>query len=268
MQEIAVSPDYFKHDFKMPTTKSMPQPNTQPKMNQPSLNFERITRQPNELSSKRYTYDETLEMMNKQAAAIDSDIEAKKIEPLGQVDKCYIIGSDGRDMYIIDQHAAHERILFDRLNSYVDRIPAQQLLMQQKLKFDAKETQIIESNREVFAHLGFTLEYGIEGDYWLTEVPVDASDVDAESLMREIMSSLRTTNKATDIAQRIRHACIAMTACKAAIKAGQPLNTEQMSRILEQLSQTTQPYTCPHGRPTILKFSSQDLAKMFKRTGF
>ena len=69
-------------------------------------------------------------------------------------------------------------------------------------------------------------------------------------------------------AQEIRQACLATTACRAAIKAGEELSRQQMQIILEELAHTPFPFTCPHGRPTILKFSSEDLAKMFKRTGF
>ena len=89
---------------------------------------------------------------------------------------------------------------------------------------------------------------------------------EAENTIREILVSLEDMHQLS--AAEIRHECLAMTACKAAIKAGFELNFRQMEIILDELNKTAMPYTCPHGRPTILKFSSDELAKMFKRTGF
>lgn len=85
-------------------------------------------------------------------------------------------------------------------------------------------------------------------------------------MIREILADLQEHHATT--AKEIRKACIATTACRAAIKAGEELNLRQMQILLDELSATAYPYTCPHGRPTILKFSSDELAKMFKRTGF
>ena len=202
------------------------------------------------------------------------DKPPEKLFPVGQVAKCYIIASDGEDLYIIDQHAAHERILFDRLSSYAENIPAQGLLIHRIIKFDEEEALLIENNLELFSSLGFTMEPGGENEFRLTEIPSDASDTDAEEMMREIISSLPETdsNSFTDekrraeIAANIRRQCIAVTACRAAIKAGHELNTRQMQIVLDDLSRTAHPHTCPHGRPTIIKFSAGDLAKMFKRT--
>lgn len=188
------------------------------------------------------------------------------IIPIGQVDLTYIIAQDARGLYIIDQHAAHERILFDRLAAQADGIPSQQLLVHQILSFDAKESELIDANSELFHTLGFHLESAGERDYRLIEVPADIPVSEAEDIIREIMTGLTDMHAAS--AGEIRHHVLATTACRAAIKAGEELNLRQMQIILDELAATPQPYTCPHGRPTILKFSSEELAKMFKRTGF
>ncbi len=197
-----------------------------------------------------------------------------KLEPLGQIDLCYIIARSGADLYIIDQHAAHERILFDRLSGAAGNIPAQSLLIPGTLKFDAGESAVIKNNLELFRQLGFTMELSGENEFTLTEIPGDASGSDYESMLREIVSSLPEGDFAEDvseerreeIARNIRQSCLATTACRAAIKSGQELNFKQMQVLLDDLSKTPHPYTCPHGRPTIIKFSSDDLAKMFHRT--
>ena len=191
---------------------------------------------------------------------------SEKLQPIGQIDFCYIIAQSDSDLYIVDQHAAHERILFDRLSGYTDAIPAQRLLIHKILKFDERESQIIENNLALFAKLGFTMEMSGENEFRLIEIPVDASDSDSENMLREIISSVVETEVTENIAADIRKAVLATTACRAAVKAGQELNSKQMQIILDDLSKTPNPHTCPHGRPTIIKFSSNDLAKMFKRT--
>ncbi|SHK44862.1 DNA mismatch repair protein MutL [Selenomonas ruminantium] len=195
----------------------------------------------------------------------DADWSGRMI-PIGQVDLTYIIAQDLKGLYIIDQHAAHERILFDKLSAMADGIPSQQLLVHQLLTFDRKEAAMVEENKDLFAQLGFHMEAAGDLDYRLMEVPADVPVSEAEDIIREILTDLSNMHETT--AKEIRQACLATTACRAAIKAGEELNMRQMEILLEELSTTAFPYTCPHGRPTILKFSSEDLAKMFKRTGF
>lgn len=192
---------------------------------------------------------------------------APKFEPIGQVARCYIVAQGGDDLYLIDQHAAHERILFDKLSGYAEKIPAQGLLIHRVLKFDSREAELIEKNLSVFADLGFTMEPSGANEFRLMEIPADAADTDAENLLREIITEIFSgVDNADDLAKNIRQAVLATTACKAAIKAGQELNQRQMEILLKELAETPHPHTCPHGRPTIIKFSASNLAKMFKRS--
>lgn len=186
--------------------------------------------------------------------------------PIGQVNLTYIIAQDAKGLYIIDQHAAHERILFDRFSAMAGDIPSQQLLVHAILSFDAKEARLVEENKDLFRQLGFSMEPCGDKEFRLMEVPTDVPVSEAEDIVREILTNLMEMHETT--AKEIRQACLATTACRAAIKAGEELNLRQMEILLEELSHTPFPFTCPHGRPTILKFSSEDLAKMFKRTGF
>ena len=186
------------------------------------------------------------------------------IMPIGQVDLCYIIAKDKDGLYIVDQHAAHERILYDKFSAMAERIPSQQLLVHPILSFDAREAALVSENQELFRRLGFDMEACGERDFRLKEVPADVPVSEAEDMVHEILARLYDMHEMT--AQEIRHACLATMACRAAIKSGDELNFRQMQIVLEELSQTARPYTCPHGRPTILKFSSEELAKMFKRT--
>lgn len=195
----------------------------------------------------------------------NSEIEGNLL-PIGQVDLTYIIAQSARSLYIVDQHAAHERILFDRFSAQADGIPSQQMLVHAILSFDAREAQYIEENAELFDRLGFHLEPAGEREYRLTEAPADIPLDEAEDTIREILMSLGDLHTATPA--NLRQAGIATMACRAAIKAGEELNVRQMEILLDELRRTPFPFTCPHGRPTILKFDTHDLAKMFKRTGF
>ena len=200
-------------------------------------------------------------------AAQGDDISMEeRMLPIGQVDLTYIIAQSTATLYIIDQHAAHERILFDRFSAQTDGIPSQQMLVHAILSFDAHEAQYIEENAELFDRLGFHLEAAGERTYRLTETPADVPTEEAESIIREILASLGDLHTATPA--NLREAGIATMACRAAIKAGEELSIRQMEILLAELRATPFPFTCPHGRPTILKFGTHDLAKMFKRTGF
>ena len=200
-------------------------------------------------------------------AAQGDDISMEeRMLPIGQVDLTYIIAQSTATLYIIDQHAAHERILFDRFSAQTDGIPSQQMLVHAILSFDAHEAQYIEENAELFDRLGFHLEAAGERTYRLTETPADVPTEEAEGIIREILASLGDLHTATPA--NLREAGIATMACRAAIKAGEELSIRQMEILLAELRATPFPFTCPHGRPTILKFSTHDLAKMFKRTGF
>ena len=184
--------------------------------------------------------------------------------PIGQVALCFIIAQDGDTLYIVDQHAAHERVLYDRFSALADDMPSQQLLVHLLLDFSAQESELLERQQELLSKLGFDLAKSGENQFRLCSVPADIPMDMAETTLRKILGWLMEMHAPT--AAEIRHACLAMTACKAAIKRGDELNLRQMQLLLEALSETARPYTCPHGRPTILRFTGTELAKMFKRT--
>ena len=198
---------------------------------------------------------------------VENDREQScRMVPIGQVDNTYIIAQDADGLYIVDQHAAHERILFDRFSARAGEIPVQQLLVHLMLDFSRHEAEIIEDNLAMLKELGFGMEPSGPKQFRLTEVPADVPSGEAEDFIREILASLEELHKPS--AAELRQAAIATASCKAAIKAGFKLNFRQMEILLAELNDTAMPYTCPHGRPTIIKFSTDELAKMFKRTGF
>lgn len=192
--------------------------------------------------------------------------ETATIWPIGQVDKTFIIAQSETSLYLIDQHAAHERILYDKLVAAHGEIPAQQLLMPIYLDLSEEEMSLIEEKKEEFLKLGLDCEAGGETTLRVNSLPVDIKNEDAEDYLREIITfmSSRTNVEPADLRQEILH----MTACKAAIKAGQLLNMRQMRQLIIDLCNTTHPFTCPHGRPCMIEYDSDKLYKLFKRTGF
>lgn len=192
------------------------------------------------------------------------DNQRISFQALGQIEECYIIARGEDGLYIIDQHAAHERILYDKMANATGGIPIQQLLTPTFLEFDATEFKIVEANAETFHKLGFTFDQVGPNTIRILEVPSDIPLSEIENIIREVLVKLADMQNPTP--SQLRHACLQTAACRAAIKAGDSLNMMQMRALLEDLFNTDLPYNCPHGRPAIVKFSTKELAKMFKRT--
>ncbi len=185
-------------------------------------------------------------------------------EALGQIARCYIVARDETGLFIVDQHAAHERILYDRLCAMSENIPSQGLVLHQILDFPPAESQLITDEQELLNQFGFYLEPCGEYQFRLTAVPADIPVSEAVDTIRQILMSVTEQKNVTTA--NLRHHCLATTACHSAIRQGDELTVKQMQLIIEELARTNRPYTCPHGRPTILRFDRDALALMFKRT--
>ena len=196
----------------------------------------------------------------------DTDSGIATIWPIGQVDKTFIIAQSEDTLYLIDQHAAHERILYDKLVAAHEQVPAQQLLIPMYIDLAADEIERITAYGEEFLKLGVDVEAGGETMLRINSLPTDIKPEDAEDFILEICKMLGELRqvKPSDLRQEVLH----MTACKAAIKAGQLLTMTQMRQLIIDLCNTEHPFTCPHGRPCMIAIDSDQLYKMFKRTGF
>lgn len=218
-----------------------------------------------------YTINEVREEFKKQdevAANVigftDTNNETESIWPIGQVDKTFIIAQSEDTLYLIDQHAAHERILYDKFVNAHNNIPAQTMLMPLYIDVTAHDTEIIEKHREDFSRLGVDIEPAGETLLRVSSLPADIKADGAEDFIREITKMLSEMKNISpsDLRQNMLH----MMACKAAIKAGEVLNMRQMRQLIIDLCNTEHPFTCPHGRPCMIEISSAELYKMFKRT--
>lgn len=197
------------------------------------------------------------------AAEVPATQATPKLTALCQFRQCYILASDGDCLYIVDQHAAHERILFDLLSSQQSPAHFQTLLIPDVLDLDPLEVQAAESFAAELAGLGFIFDWVGPTSVRLSELPTHIPPSEARSLFRQILSAAQSY-KVPDI-EALRKLWIETAACHMAVRFGQNLNQQQMQGLLDDLLKTPRPYSCPHGRPTLIRFSEQDLAKLFKR---
>ena len=184
--------------------------------------------------------------------------------PMGQVASCYILAKKGDDLYIIDQHAAHERVRYDKLCKSSESIPMQSILVPQYSEATDDEMDLVEEERETLLDLGFDVELGGPTKIKLVGAPVDLVESKAFEILQYVFSYLHDHQQPTKA--QLRHEMLAYASCRGAIKAGHNLNMYQMTTLIEDLFSTEKPYVCPHGRPTIIKFTPDELGKLFLRS--
>ena len=182
---------------------------------------------------------------------------------LAQYARCYILASDGDSLYIVDQHAAHERLLFDLLAQKQAPTAFQTLLIPLVVDLDPLEAQAADTYATELSGLGFSFDWVGPGAVRISELPTHLPPQEAEGLFHQILSSVLTL-KTPDM-ETIRQLWIETAACHMAVRAGQLLNQQQMQGLVDDLLKTERPYTCPHGRPTLIRLTEKDLAKLFKR---
>ncbi len=186
------------------------------------------------------------------------------IWPLGQIDRVFIVAQSETALYLIDQHAAHERVMYDKLVAAHQEIPTQQFLIPLYLDALSQEVSMIEEYRKEFLQLGVDIEPGGETVLRVSSLPADIKNAEAEEFIREILKLLSENKniKPEDLREEVLH----YAACHSAIRAGEVLNIRQMRALILELLNTEHPFTCPHGRPCMIEITSEELYKMFKRT--
>ena len=200
----------------------------------------------------------------KEHSVIHFDGDEDVFIPLGAVADCYIVAKKGEDLYIIDQHAAHERVRYDKFCKRTESMPSQQLLTAEFVEADSSDMQLFSEKEEVFRDLGYIYTEAGPTTLRMEAIPADLPTSHIADSLQEICHILHEspqTDKAT-----LRHSSLAYLSCHGAVKAGDTLNIREMKELLEALFHTETPYVCPHGRPIIVRFTPDELAKLFKRT--
>ena len=184
----------------------------------------------------------------------------------GTVFSTYIIIEMGNEMYIIDQHAAHERVMYEEIkeNYYKNAEKESQImLLPDIITLSHKEKAIVKENLDLFKKAGFMLEEFGENTVRLIGVPAICMDMDTKELFLEILDTIDTV--AITAKQEKEDRFIATIACKAAVKANMALTKEEVDTLMKKLLVLPNPFTCPHGRPTAIKMDKIDLEKKFNR---
>jgi len=183
---------------------------------------------------------------------------------LGQLAATYIIAEGPDGLYLIDQHAAHERILFEQVRrQHAGReVEAQGMLAPLTVEVTPQQEAIIETSGEIFNSYGFNLEPFGQRTYLLRAVPSMLAEGDIMQAVAEILDCLGEEKGAEDREERIA----ASIACHSAARAGQVLSAEEIARLVSDLEQSASPQTCPHGRPTMIRFTSSQLEREFGRS--
>ena len=181
---------------------------------------------------------------------------------IGEAMHTYILVEKGETLILIDKHAAHERINFDRLRQSPADIPSQTLLEPLPFTPDASDADVLQQYGDVLAELGFTLEPFGRNDYILRGVPAQLDAADALPALEEICAQLR--HGARMDAQSVRDEVLKTVACKAAIKAGWQTEPEELLRLADAVCAGDVKY-CPHGRPVAVTLTRRELDKLFKR---
>ncbi|MBT8341390.1 MAG: DNA mismatch repair endonuclease MutL, partial [Desulfatitalea sp.] len=185
---------------------------------------------------------------------------------IGQFRGTYIICQDGDDLILIDQHAAHERIVYEQLGRRKGRIESQQLLVPETMELGFSEARMLEQLITDLDQMGLEIEPFGGTTFVVKAIPTVLDDQNAERLVRDLVE--RSLEIGMDAGtERILDACRAVMACHNAVRANQRLVKDQMHQMLNQLDQCDTPSHCPHGRPTWVRWTRRDLEKAFGRTG-
>ncbi len=217
---------------------------------------EKITVQPKEMTSL-----ENVSIFQK-----EEKNEIPEYKFIGIAFSTYIILELNNELYILDQHAAHERILYEKVkkNYYSDAEKDSQLmLLPDIITLPHKEMDIAKENIEMFRKAGFTLEEFGENTIKLSGVPNICLDLDTKELFLETLDEINTVARTAK--QEIEEKFIATVACKAAVKANMALTQTEVDNLMKQLLVLPNPFTCPHGRPTAIKMTKTDIEKKFSR---
>jgi DNA mismatch repair protein MutL len=188
------------------------------------------------------------------------------LKPLGQVNASFIVAVNGEGLWIIDQHVAHERVLFEQhVRARIEgTLTGQRMLMPLVVELSPRQQVIFEQIAEELRANGFEVEPIGHRSVAIQAAPAGISSGDAERLLTEVLDGVERENQAISM-EAVQAKIAASTACHAAIKVNMPLDQTKMEWLLAELAKAETPMSCPHGRPIVLRYSLRDIEKAFKR---
>ena len=224
----------------------------------------------NRIEEKKLSYIPQVDESKVQAKEENQVNEIKKsffndYKIVGQIFSTYWVIEQGNSIYMIDQHAAHERILFEEIYEKFknNRAVSQRLLQPLILNLSEKEKDLLENNIDLMSGFGFEIEGFVNGEYALKSVPYVFKNPENLDFFNEILDTMNN-NSINNIYDMKAHA-IATIACKAAVKANDKLSIQEAVNMIQKLLELENPFNCPHGRPTTIELTKYELEKKFKR---
>ena len=189
-----------------------------------------------------------------------------EFEPLGQLDRSFIIMQGKQGILVVDQHVAHERILYERFRGAAKnrKVEVQKLLFPLPIELSPEETEVLAPHLTRLLELGLELESFGKNEFLLRSVPAILKNGDHEKLIRETIEAL-PREAHDDVLNDKYEDVLIMMSCRNAIKVNHTLNLDQIRKLISDLEQTSMPYTCPHGRPISLLFDMDDILRKFLR---
>jgi len=202
----------------------------------------------------------------KLTSAVTPETLSTNIRPLGQLEESFIIATDDEGLLLIDQHVAHERVLFDKYRALEAerRTESQQLLVPETFDLTPAQAAVFDQLAPEFEVYGFDLMRLSGRTVAIKAVPADLPPAQARNMLSELLDTVDAEKK-TSARDTLRDDIAASLACRAAIKVNMSLTPEKMRWLIDRLLQTSSPTTCPHGRPIILRLARHDILKGFQR---
>ncbi|MDQ1409277.1 MAG: mismatch repair protein MutL, partial [Acidobacteriaceae bacterium] len=199
-------------------------------------------------------------------ASLPRPDQISDLKPLGQVSSSFIVAVNGDGLWLVDQHVAHERVLFEQHLSArrAGKIEAQRMLLPMVIELAARQIVIYDKIAEELAANGFEVEPMGPRSVAIQAVPAGIIASDAEKLLTEILDGIERENLGISI-ETLQAKIAASTACHAAIKVNMPLDQTKMEWLLAELAKTDCPMSCPHGRPVVLQYSVKEIERAFQR---
>ncbi len=189
-----------------------------------------------------------------------------ELKPLGQVNSSFIVAVNGEGLWIIDQHVAHERVLFEQhlRARRAGQLTGQRMLVPLMVELSPRQLVIFERIAEELAANGFEVSQMGPRSVAIHAAPAGIATPDAERLLMEILEGTDRENAAISM-DTLQAKIAASTSCHAAIKVNMPLDQKKMEWLLGELAKTEAPMSCPHGRPIVLRYSVKEIERAFKR---
>jgi DNA mismatch repair protein MutL len=186
---------------------------------------------------------------------------------VGVIGKLYVVLESDRGLVLLDQHAAHERILFEQMMNRIESniaAPSQKLLLPETVELPPRDAQFLREQLSALTRLGVGLSEFGERTFLLDALPAFVKAPDARRFVFDLVDELRAAGREVNLARLGEHT-VAKTVCRHAVKANDPLAGLELENLVEDLRQCSMPYTCPHGRPTLIEMSYRELEKKFGR---